>query len=267
MSRLLILVLLVLPLSQTFAAKKPRDGKTDSRVKLVNYNPRDVVRIHAHYGYTTHIEFSEEETVEVISIGDSMAWQVSDAGNHLFLKPIENNPDTNMNVLTNKRVYYFELNAGKASSASDQSLTFTVRFQYPREEMRRRVAQIKKEEQKKKAEVIPDRRVSAMDWNMEYFMKGDTNQAPKRVMDDGTFTYFQFPKEVDLPAIFLVDEEGNESLLNHHVKGKYLVVEKIGKQFILRNGNRATCIFNKTFKARIEPSELPLEKTADAHGI
>ena len=47
--------------------------------------------------------------------------------------------------------------------------------------------------------------------------------------------------------MFLVDENKNESLVNYHVSDNYLVVQRLGKQFVLRDGDRVTCIFNKAF--------------------
>ena len=70
---------------------------------------------------------------------------------------------------------------------------------------------------------------------------------PTKAFDDGVFTYLSFPKFEKMPAVFEVQEDGSESLVNYNVKGKYLVVSSIGKQFTLRDGNTATCIFNDTY--------------------
>jgi len=51
-----------------------------------------------------------------------------------------------------------------------------------------------------------------------------------------------------MPAVFLVDKNGNESIVNFNVQGEYMVVNKTGAQFTLRDGDYATCIFNESYK-------------------
>ena len=86
-----------------------------------------------------------------------------------------------------------------------------------------------------------------------------------------SLTYFQFKKNDVTPAVFAVDESGNESLVNFTIQGQYLVVERIGRQFTLRDGKAATCIFNDSYKeesgtqAKDAPIKLLEEKkTASA---
>src|SRR6185312_9685201 len=79
-------------------------------------------------GFQTTIEFSEKETVETISIGDSIAWQVVPAGRRVFLKPQEPNAATNMTVVTNLHPYFFELGARK--NRDPAAVTFLLRFTY-----------------------------------------------------------------------------------------------------------------------------------------
>lgn len=261
-SILLILTLFIaLP---SLAVKAPIPGKTDPRLKQLTYNVRDVFQIHGHYGYVSHIQFDETESIKHISIGDSLAWSVTPTNNHLFLKPIEENADTNMTVLTtdntNKvRTYSFELRAKEAFDVSDDSLTFNVSFIYPDRELAKKLAteaQRQKAEEYRQQEIIPDNRVSATDWNLDYVRKGDGSISPVHTFDDGTFTYFQFKKNAPLPAIFMVSDDGQETLINHHVKGKYVVVQRVSRQFILRYNDHKSCIYNRAFDDTQEASRM-----------
>ena len=98
------------------------------RVLLATYRDSEVYKVVASYGFQTTIEFSEKETVETISIGDSIAWQVVPAGHRVFLKPQEPNAVTNMTVITSLRPYYFELGAKK--NRDPAAVTFLLRFTY-----------------------------------------------------------------------------------------------------------------------------------------
>ena len=271
MKVIISLLLLVCLGVQTHAVKAPKPGKVDPRVKTFTYSERDVYQIHAHYGFTSHIEFSPDEVIEHVSVGDSLAWHLVPKANHLFLKPIEDRADTNLTILTNLRSYNFELRAHSTKNVSDPSLTFAVSFRYPEVELKAAIAEEQARHEARLAARQAEQQIVSLstsmdvpDWNLNYSRKGSEITAPVQVFDDGKFTYFRFANERDTPAIFLVDGDKKESLINYHVKGKYLVVQRIASQFILRHGDEATCIFNDSFDNLVEKSALPTaDKSAD----
>ena len=163
------------------------------------------------------------------------------------MKPLEANADTNMTVVTSKRIYSFMMFANQAVSYQGRDLTFHVKFTYPDEQVQVILyenAQKEAAAQRKEAQILSKSSVSPEDWNFSYQYDGSEAIRPQRVFDDGQFTYFKFPSITNTPAIFSVDTEGNEALINYNVKGEYIVVERIGSQFTLRDGSLATCIFN-----------------------
>lgn len=238
---LLTLAALLIMITPALAEKSPHPGPVDNRIRTVVYSPRDVVEIKGHYGYQTLIEFNRDEAILNIALGDSMAWYArpNEAGNLLFVKPIENNATTNMTVVTSKRTYHFELNAKRAPNAHAKDMAFHVQFKYPENHMgfmERDISEISRS----------DRTVPAQ-WNFDYEFAGDTRQVPKRAFDDGEFTYFEFDKNTDIPALFKVAPDGTESLIDYKVEGRYVVVRRIAAQFTLRNGDLVTCIFNRGY--------------------
>ena len=258
--------LLLLPVAG-LAEKEPLPGPADSRVRHVTYNPRDVVHVLGHYGYQTLIRFADTEEIENISIGDSLAWQVvpNERGNLLFLKPIEKDAETNLTVVTSRpstqgptgvsqRIYVFSLRADSADHHDSGKFTWTVKFNYPEDEQslinlhehRKRLAEnaiVGRDPAGQNPSVDP------ADWNFNYSFAGHREQVPVKIFDNGTFTYFEFDSRTDTPAIFLVDTNQNESLVNGVRQGKYVVVHRVGKQFTLRNGDVVTCIFNDAFES------------------
>ena len=217
------------------ADETPRAGSSDSRVLLAMYRDSEVYKVVATYGFQTTIEFSDKETVETISIGDSIAWQVVPAGHRVFLKPQEQNAVTNMTVITSMRPYYFELGARKSSNPA--SVTFLLRFTYP--DLSPTVLDVRSAS---RTSVIPAKKPS--DYNFNYSLTGSKEIAPTRVFDDGEFTFMQFRGLADLPAIFLVDKDKQESVINYRIEGPYVVIERIGKQFSLRHGSDIACVYN-----------------------
>ena len=60
---------------------------------------------------------------------------------------------------------------------------------------------------------------------------------PTRVWDDGRQTYFEFPEETPIPAIFAAGPgKKDESLVNVATRGRIQVVQQLGQRFILRSG-------------------------------
>jgi len=225
-----------------YAERAPRPGSADGRVKTLTYHENDVYRLKGHYGYSTAIEFSARENIETISIGDSESWQVIKPSrpNILFVKPLEPNAQTNMTIFTTEHVYTFEMAAGNADSPDATALTFRLKFLYPEQNV------FEPAGAENAAHGLKAKR-PVSDWNFNYAYAGDNSLRPERVFDDGTFTYFQFREQSVLPAVFAVDRDGNESLVNFTMQGAYLVVNSTGRQFTLRDGDTATCIFNESY--------------------
>lgn len=240
----IIIAAALLPLAAT-AAQLPKAGALDPRIRTIVYNPSEVVVIKGHYGFQQMIELADGEKVESLSMGDSLAWQVAPnkAGNLLFLKPVEPKAHTNLAVVTNRRSYAFELIAVNLVTQVAQ-MNYIVRFRYPQDADARVQAELAAQRDEDQ-EVMPQRRVDPSAWNLDYTFQGESDLAPNRVFDDGTFTYFQFRDKQDVPAIFLVTEDGNESLLNYHVSGEYVVIERIGRQFTLRGRDGDVCVYNE----------------------
>ncbi len=245
--------------SPAWAGKSPRPGTADARVKTITYHDSDVYRITAHYGFSTVLEFDRTESIETISMGDSQAWQIvrPARGNLLFVKPLEENANTNMTVVTNKRIYTFEMTAQASRSHKSNQLSFRIRFVYP-DQIDMQLANIAKSKNNgfEDKDFSPSA-VPPEDWNFDYSYAGDKSLRPQRAFDDGIFTYFQFSKTGKTPAVFAVDENGNESIVNYSMQGKYLVVESLGRQFTLRDGDTTTCIFNDSYP-QSEPDPLAM---------
>ncbi len=222
------------------ASQMPRYLGIERKFRSYIYNPNDVYRYIGHYTYQGFIEFDEGETINTISMGNPALWLFEHLGNRLFLKPVgEDNSETNMTVITNKRVYHFELYAKEAKGISDKDLIFVVKFVYPDDKDKNIV-----EFPKLSPSDEPDMRDLTI-YNFNYQYTGDPLIAPIKVFDNGEFTYFQFTKKnAEIPAIFTVDAGGFESLVNFRSAGSYIIVERVAAQFTLRNGSDIVCVYN-----------------------
>lgn len=209
------------------AASHPHRIAADSHIKVVQYDPNNVVLLNGQYGYQTQITFASNEAVQNVSLGDSMAWQAVPVANHLFIKPVAASK-TNMTVLTNANSYNFQLD----SQQQDGAPTYKLQFVYPQGGFNA------SGQSNAVAMFEPDK----LNWKYSY--TGDAGLAPQSVFDNSQFTFFKFKNNSRLPSVFIVDQQRNETLVNYHMQGEYLVVNSVAKQFSLRDGETVTTVYN-----------------------
>ena len=217
MKRPLLLALAVLALT---AETLPQPGPVDPHIQRVLYDSEQVVALHGALGWQIMIEFGGDERIENVSIGDSLAWQVTPnkRAKMLFLKPLLRNGSTNMTVVTSVRRYAFALSTGPR----ERRTPWVLHFDYPLPVV----------------ETLPEPPPPPpVKLYFGYTRQGDTAVMPTRVWDDGRQTYFEFAEQTPIPAIFAWGPGKNdESLVNVATRGRIQVVQQLGQRFILRSG-------------------------------
>ncbi|WP_233102430.1 TrbG/VirB9 family P-type conjugative transfer protein [Pseudomonas sp. MF7453] len=208
---------------------------TDNRVKQVPYDPNQVYELVGTYNYQTSLEFEADEMVKVVALGDTIAWQTIPFRNRIFLKPVEENADTNLTVITSKRTYYFQLSSSKKRTGQ----SYLVRFIYPSS----RVSSFTEVKSHEPAPVVSTGTPGSP--NINYGYSGDKDAIGlQSVMDDGQFTKFLLKKGADMPQFYRVLPDGTEAMVNKRREGDYVVVERLDSMFVLRDGNAHVCVEN-----------------------
>ena len=234
------------------ATSNSRSLPVDHRVHTIKYQPDQVYKMEGHYRYQSAIEFEEGEEISTISMGDSTAWMMNPSGNRLFLKPVEQDATTNMTLITNKRVYLFELHANETDDIDDPKMVFVMRFAYNNSNG------VGGESNYLDSVPEPDLLENPEKYNTDYTISGSDEVAPIRIFDDAEFTYFQFrDKNAEVPAFYWVDNEGNESIINYRTRGDYIVVERVSSRFTLRHGSDVVCVFNEKRLAQSKIKDRP----------
>jgi len=252
MRRAVILAVVLLAASPAAASLTPVPAGGDPRVRVVGYDPLQVVSLEGVLGYQTMIEFEPGERIENVAIGDSLGWQVAPnrKANLLFVKPMSRVKTTNMTVVTNLRRYAFELSVRPGPARAGAAI-YSLRFDYP--PPARPIAQAPP----------PPAPEPPRDVNHAYSWEGGATNLPLRVFDDGHSTYFRFADETSLPAIFAIEADQSEAAVNAASRDGYLVVERLARAFVLRRGKDETRIINDGFQT-IGGSELTPHKKS--HG-
>ena len=230
------------------AVQLPSAGQRDNRVRTVVYDPANVVKINGVTRASTQVIFAEDEEIAHVAIGDSISWEVAPAGSILFLKPREKHPPTNLQVVTTrrdgrKRSYQFELTINEGPLTESY---FVVKFGYPQDEAERRRAESGGWE----AALVDQTFALSAQFgprNWRYTAQGSSSLEPDAVYDDGKETTFRFAGNREIPAVYIVNADGSESLVPKDVRGELVVAHAVGRAFRLRRGGEVLCIFNEAF--------------------
>jgi type IV secretion system protein VirB9 len=219
MKRLLLLAAAALCPAPLAAQSAQPPVAPDPHIQTVDYVPDQVIRIEASPGYQLSIQLSPDEQVEIIAVGDTGAWNVAAnrRGDHLFVKAIMAGVATNMTVITNVRTYNFEL----APLMSGAPMPYTVRFRYPA--------------------AVPDSEDEAPTAEGEglYRLSGNKALRPSEMSDDGSHTYMRWPRDRSLPAVYAINDSGEEMLVNGMMREDDLfVVDSVHRRLVFRIDDR-----------------------------
>ena len=253
MKRIIAIALLVPALA--YAELTPNKGQFDPRVRVADYNAQNVVKLSTFYGVSTHVQFADGEVIRDVAVGDDQAWKVVPRGNHLFIKPQATKADTNVTVVTDRRTYQFALvvqpRPPKDSTAwADPNLIFSLTFRYPDDEAAARQVAMTREVIKERVAEIKGKLKDGVTSteNTDYWVAGSEEISPTAARDDGRFIYLTFSNNRDMPAIYSVDDEGNEALINTSViDGNTIVIQRMMPRLMLRKGKAVASVINKSF--------------------
>ena len=213
----------MLSVERALALDEPQAGRKDKRVRFVDFDPHNIVRVSVAMRTSFLIVFAKDETIRDIGGGNTVAWEVAPSGNILFLKPRENHPATNLQVVTARadgaaRVYQLEVSSVLGEQKGDAYLS--LEYRYPTDEARaaqeaaRQVA-VKEESQAASRQLA--RHEAQGPRNYAYTAQGSSLIEPTEVFDNGKITSFRFVDQQETPAIYLVGQDGREQLVPKNV--------------------------------------------------
>jgi type IV secretion system protein VirB9 len=213
---------------------------SDTRIRVTPYSGDRVYRLVGYVGYQIDLEFEPDEAFVGLGAGDIEGLAFASQGNHLFLKPKASKVSTNLTVLTNRREYQFDYTANASRPDSrEPDVTYVLRFTYPKPPASvDTMAKI--ERQLNSAAALRPR-------NFDYWYCGFPGLKPVSASDDGVHTRLRFGAHAELPAIFVRNDDGGESLLNFSMDAGDVVIHRVAQRFVLRRGLLRGCIVNKSF--------------------
>jgi type IV secretion system protein VirB9 len=209
----------------------------DTRIRTLAYGADEIYRLKGYVGYQIDLEFEPGETFVGLGTGDLDSLTFAAQDTHLFLKPRAGGIDTNLTVLTTRRAYHFDYSASeRRPDMGWGDVVYVLRFSYAHAAAN--------------AERIEQRLASAPEtrWhNLNYGYCGSPQLKPQSAWDDGVQTRLRFASQQELPAIFVHNDDGSESLVNFSMEKGELVVQRVAHRFTLRRGRLLGCIVNQGF--------------------
>jgi len=224
MKAVVTLLLGVAATSSAMGQVHPQPGPGDPRLQTVNYDPGQIVQLEGAPGYQLMVELSPDEQVLNVAVGDPAAWQVSvsHSGDHLFIKPTQAGAATNMTVVTSVRVYNFEL---YPLPGPGPDMAYNVRFRYP--------ARVKQSSEPAYVDVSLLKRAMS-----RYRITGDRSIRPDSISDDGTHTYISWSRDKPIPAVYSINDGGEETLVSGWMRDDVYVIDAVVTRLVFRIDQR-----------------------------
>ena len=242
-------------------------AKPDPRLKEVRYDANAVVTVPVKRGSVTLVVLDPGETITEVGSGlgadcskPEASWCIAAqaGGHHLFVKPKSTaGAPNNLAVVTSKRTHSFRFVVLPDGDARQPVYRLQVRSEQrevapahtgPLTPVMPAIAEVPTPSP---TELVAERLGAAPHLvNSNYSAaEGENSQdiLPTLVFDDGRFTYFRFPNNREVPAVFHVLGDGSETLVNARMEGDLLVVDRVSRRLMLRAGQAVVGVWNEAF--------------------
>jgi type IV secretion system protein TrbG len=182
-----------------------------------------------------------------VNMGDTARWLLEPAATgqgkneiqHVIVKPLAVNLNTNVIITTDRRAYNLRLRSHRSEYMAQ------VAFVYPEEALAKWQHQqtVSHEEQEK--QTLPETGEYLGQLNFDYTVSGDAPWKPVRVFNDGVKTIIQMPAELsqtDAPTLLAVREQpglltDDENLLiNYRLQSNRYIIDGLPDKVILVAG-------------------------------
>lgn len=226
---------LVVEQASLLALQAPRRARVLGAKTIYSYNEAAVYEVTSSVDHVTDIQLKPGESLTATpTSGDTVRWSIGIVKSgvapgevtHLVVKPLDDEIQTNLVVVTDQHIYQLRLKSGDFHMP-------VVAWNYPMDNELQVQAALRRQESQETT-ITPDA------LRFSYNVSGERYPwKPVRVFDDGNKTFIQMPKDMrvsDAPALFLIEEGEEPLLVNYRVKGDFYIVDRLIDSAELRVG-------------------------------
>ncbi len=268
------LVAIIAVLASSGTSRVVAAPAADPRLREIVYDAGAVVTVPVKRGIVTHILLDPDEVITDVASGlgsdcakPDSAWCVAAqvGGRSLFVKPKSGaSVPNNLAVVTDKRTHSFVFVVLPEGDARPPVYRLVLKTPVVARVVALRTVAVEAPAQlaiatgSSSAELVAERLLVGPNViNTSYSIaEGEVSEdiVPTLVFDDGRFTYFRFPGNREVPAVFHVLGDGTETLVNTRMEDDLLVVDRVSRRLMLRSGSAVVGVWNEAFDLDGAPS-------------
>jgi len=249
----------------------------DPRLREVVYDPQVVVTVPVKRGVVTLVVFDKDEVITEVAAGLGGDCSKADAvwcvaaqpgGRHLFVKAKSGaRAANNLAVVTDQRSHSLRFVVLADNDRQQPVYRLSVKAPAPTRPPPRlalrdmpSLGALPAVPPPPSSQQVVAERIQARPtvMNTQYSIAetaGSQDIVPTLIYDDGRFTYLRFPGNREVPAVFHVLGDGQETLVNARMEDDLLVVDRVSRRLMLRAGSAVVGVWNEAFDLDGVPAE------------
>jgi type IV secretion system protein VirB9 len=236
-------------------AKAQEYSEVDRSVRVA-YSESKAITVHAVVGTPVLIELVGQEPVEDLVRGnpESETWEIAPRAHRVFVRALKGATPIPLTVATKSRAYLFDLVPIAATQDALAKRVGRLVVTSPPVVPVRPALDPSTTPRSPPAATDPQSAPrAAARRNHKYSLQvvsESIDVTPREVFDDGRFTYFRFPSNLEIPAIYRSQPDSKEEwLVNSHRQGDFVVMQAVAPLWTLRLAGTVLGIFNDAFEA------------------
>lgn len=230
------------------------------RTVRVQFSDQRATRVPAVVDNPVLVELAGGEEIEALVRGnpDQTTWEIVKLGHRVFIRSMKGAEPIQLTAVTKSRAFIFDLVPVPKSPDNYERRIARIVVDLPPPPKPAVSAPVPPPVQPSVAEPAASPRPAARR-NREYTLQvvsesGDIR--PREVFDDGRFTYFRFPNNLEIPVIYRsVPDSKEEWIVNSHREGDFIVMQAVSPLWTLRLAGTVLGVFNEAFDAEGVPPE------------
>jgi len=204
--------------TEASAQQMPFPSADDNRIAILRYAPGSPAQLHVVAGFELSVLMPRGEHVQSVIVGDPGALRVEVPGDHdgIMVSALHPLNDVSLTVETEQQHYQFTVSASLQGNAP-----WLVRVE-------RGAGMVRN--------IFPSKPVSAAPRLPpgEWKVKGDKAVQPIMIRDDGEKVSIQWSAAQAIPAVFALDDRGQEQMVNGYMRGDIFVIDRVFERLVFR---------------------------------